>query len=173
MKREALCVLSLAATAGSCSQRDGVTGTYAGPAFLTVTATPVAGTTATAVRDRVCAGAVRIESDDDGRIRGTFDRATCSGLANPTDDVHGRVDGTLLPDGAGTLTFTGAPLASSVALTTSGGCPPADGASGPFTGRITASSISLRSRFRQQCAGLPFPAPPAFDVEYRIEATRE
>ena len=167
-------VLGVLALVASCVKDDGVVaGTYSGPAFLTVTAAPVPGTTATAVRDMVCAGVLRIESDGDGRVHGTFDRGACSGLVNPTDDVSGRVGGTVLPDGAATLTFTGAPLSSAAALTTSGGCPAADGAAGPFTGRITASSVSLTSRFRQHCAGLPFPAPPAFDVQYRVEAARE
>jgi hypothetical protein len=173
MKIGAFCVLSIVAAAPSCSRTEGVAGTYSGAAFLTVSATPIPGTTATAVRDMVCAGTMRIESDADGRLRGAFDRTACTGLVNPTGDVHGTVAGTVLDDGTVSLTFTEAPLASSLALTTSGGCPPADEAMGPFTGRITSSSLSVTSRFRQYCAGLPFPAPPAFEVLYRVEAARE
>lgn len=34
--------------------------------------------------------------------------------------------------------------------------------------RMTDAVLDVKSGFRLGCAGLPSPAPPAFDVEYRI-----
>jgi hypothetical protein len=171
MRLEAWCVLATAMMGSGCGKGGDLEGTYSASAFLTVSGVPVAGTTATSVGDVVCAGAIRIESHDGGEIRGTFDRLRCSGLLMPADDVHGDLSGAVL-NGAATLAFGPAPLASSLAFTTSGGCIPAPEAAGPYVGRIDRTSLSLRSRFRVHCAGLAAPGTPAFDVEYRIEGKR-
>ena len=172
MRREAACLLAALVTAAGCGQEDDRVGAYSGPAFLTVTAVPVAGTSATAGVNAVCAGTLRVESQDAGALRGTFERLRCSGLTNPAGDVRGTLSGAVLADGTATLTFSRAPLASSEAVTTSGGCVDAPEAMGPYTGHVGKSSLSLQSRFRLGCAGRPAPAAPAFEVEYRIEARR-
>lgn len=124
---------------------------------------------AVGIPDVVCALTLRFDSREQASLRGTFHRGACTGLANPTADARGTFTGSMLSDGTARLTLSPAPLDTSEAVTTSGGCPPLAEAAGPYDGRIARDAIALSSRFRLGCAGLPFPLPPSFDVEYRIE----
>jgi hypothetical protein len=146
--------------------------TYSGETLLTVTAVPRNRTTTTPVQPIACAGTIQITTRDDGVVRGSFERTRCTGVVNPTEDVRGAVYGTRAADGTLALYFRPAPLATSEAVTTSGGCPEEPAAAGPFAGHLDGSSLHARSAFFLGCAGLPFPNPPSFDVEYRIDGTR-
>lgn len=137
-------------------------------AVLTITVAPVAGTAATSGFNLVCPIALRIGSEDERTLGGTFERRACSGPTNPTPDTRGTFTGAVRPDGTARLTFTPAPLDTFDAIGTSGGCPSELGAAGPYDGRVQRTSLEVASRFRIICAGRPFPLAPAFDVEYRI-----
>jgi hypothetical protein len=163
-------LLAIALACAGCSRDETVT--YSGETLLTVTAVPRNRTTATRVQPIACAGTIRISTRDDGVVRGSFERTRCTGLVNPTEDVRGSVHGMRAADGTLALYFRPAPLATSEAVTTSGGCPEEPAAAGPFAGRLESSSLHGRSAFLLGCAGLPFPNPPSFDVEYRIDGTR-
>jgi hypothetical protein len=162
--------LLLCASAG-CSSGSDLVATYAGSRFLTVEAAPGAGTSGTSAPPTVCTGTMAIEDESGTAVRGRFDRTACSGSAAFAADVRGEFTGTVESDGSAIIVFSGPPLPPSEAVRTSSGCPDAPAAAGPYRGRITRASIALQSRFRLECAGRP-PIPPAFDVEYRIEATR-
>lgn len=151
----------------TCSKGEELLGEYSGSAFLTVDATPVAGTSGTRGPTTVCLGTIQIDSHDDIVVRGRFSRLECGGSAA----VQGEASGTVQPDGTASLFFGQSVLPTSAAIRTSCGCPDSQGASGPYVGRITRSSVSVKSQFRLGCCGRP-PRPPAFDVEYRIEAAR-
>ena len=56
-------------------------------ALLTIVASPVAGTTATAVRDITCPVRLQIERPDGHTVRGTFERSTCTALLNPKGEL--------------------------------------------------------------------------------------
>jgi hypothetical protein len=150
----------------------GLEGEYFSPTLLTVTASPVPGTSAGSVAPITCWGVLEIERQTGGRVSGRFIRGPCAGLLNPTGDVRGTLGGMVSRDGAATLMLSQAPLAPWEAITTSGGCLDEPAAAGPYTGRMTGVSLDVSSRFRLYCAGLPSPQPPAFDVEYRLAASR-
>jgi hypothetical protein len=150
----------------------GLEGDYSSPRLLTVTASPVPGTGATPVSPIACWGTLEIESQAGDRLSGRFTRGPCAGLPNPTPDLRGAVSGRVRPDGTAALMLSPAPLSTSEAVTTSGGCLDDPAAAGPYTGRMTGASLDVSARFRLYCAGLPAPAPPAFDVEYRLAARR-
>ena len=139
-------------------------GAYSGAEFLTVSAAPVPGTAATSGGRTSCSGRLTISDQDHDSLRGTFDL--------PTLDVHGHFTGTVLSDGTATVMLSVTPIDVSAVASTSGGCSDGQSAKGPYSGWITESSVSLRREFVLGCAGQPLPAPPAFVVEYRIEAVR-
>jgi hypothetical protein len=162
-------MLTLAVPFAACHALEG---DYFSPRLLTVTASPVPGTGARAVTPITCWGTIEIERQADDRVSGRFIRGPCVGLLNPTSDVRGTVSGRVTANGTATLVLSPAPLATSEAITTSGGCVEEPAAAGPYAGRMTRVSLDVSSRFRLHCAGRPSPAPPAFDVEYRLAATR-
>jgi hypothetical protein len=170
MRLRPLTIVVAAAAGLSCDDGDRLVIVDPVPrdAVLTVVATPVSGTTATAVDTITCRVWLEVNPSSGSTINGSFVRNACTGLVNPTADAYGGFSGTREGNGAARLQFFPALLPSSAAVTTSGGCPADDRAAGPFEGRMTDSALDLRSSFRLGCAGPPSPAPPAFDVEYRI-----
>jgi hypothetical protein len=164
-------VVVLAACLCMSCTTDDLGGEYSGDRFLTVIALPVPGTTATRPPDITCAGSLTVQSHTGDDISGTYVRLGCSGLLNPTLDARGTFTGVALADGTASLSFNPAPLPVPDAVTSSGGCADSASAAGPFVGTLTSTSVALSSEFHVFCAGLPMPAPPAFDVEYRIEAS--
>jgi hypothetical protein len=164
--------LLLAPLGPGCSRSRDLLGTYSGASFLSVDVVPVSGTTGTRGAPTACIGTIQIDRSDDGMLRGRFTRSDCLPVRAP--ETQGELFGSVLPDGTATLTFSTPPLATSQAVRTSCGCPDASSALGPYVGRITKSSITLRTQFRLDCCGLPQPplGLPAFDVEYKIAAAR-
>ena len=161
-----------------CKGRE-LQGTYSGMVFLTVAGTY--GPTGIGGVQTSCAGSLRIDSQTDETIRGTFERRECAGLPRAAD-VHGTFYGTVLADGTASVTFTEPPLRTSEVFSSAGGCGSASGALGPYGGRISKSFISLQApEFRVDCCCASRPGPegvvivgpsPWYSAEYRIEAVR-